>query len=511
MRTPDIVVVILSLGTVLGLGLFAGRGRRGADDFFLAGRRMHWFPIGLSVMVTAFSAINYTAFAGEVSANGLYVMLSVPVFAFVSLPVTRVFMPFFHGMRLCSVYEYLETRFDVRVRCLASGLFIVWRLLWIATALFVPCKVLHVITGYNLYVLIGLAGLAATLYTSIGGMRAVMWTDVLQFFLILAGLVAALALASARLPGGFSGVLRTSGEAGLFRPFVPFDPAMFSFDPRLRITLWSAWIGTMTAFLARYGADQSVVQRYFTARSLRMAQIGFRFNVVAAVVSLCALALVGFAVHAQALDSGRLHAPGLPPIAHFAHFVRSLPYGVCGLLVAGLIAATMSSVDSGINSCAAAYTTDFHRRLVHPSPSAGTATFERILTVLLGLLATGAACFVDRFGTIFEIANKIINAFGSPLLALFLLGMFSRRANAPGMLIGGILGAAWCAFVSVSVTNLALHYYAVVNLAGTLALCYAFSLLASLAGHRPDSARLAWTWREQRARVIPEPPAEWSA
>lgn len=500
MRTPDIVIVILSLGAVLGLGLMAGRGRRGADDYFLAGRRMHWFPIGLSVMVTAFSAINYTAFAGEVSANGLYVFLSVPVFVFVSLPVTRVFMPFFHGMRLCSVYGYLETRFDVRVRCLASGLFIFWRLLWIATALFVPCKVLHVITGYNLYLLIGLAGLVATLYTSVGGMRAVMWTDVLQFFLILAGLVAGLALGSARLPGGFRGMLHSAGEGGLFRPFFPFDPAMFSLDPRLRITLWSAWIGTMTAFLARYGADQSVVQRYFTARSLRMAQLGFRFNVVAAVVSLCALALVGFAVHAQALADGRLHAPGLPPIAHFAHFVRSLPYGACGLLVAGLIAATMSSVDSGINSCAAAYTTDFHRHFFRPGTGDGTVVFERILTVLLGVAATSAACFVDRLGTIFEIANKIINALGSPLLALFLLGMFSRRANAPGMLIGGMLGTAWCVFVSFTVTNLALHYYAVVNLAGTLVLCQACSLLASLAGHRPDPARLAWTWRGQRTR-----------
>lgn len=142
---------------------------------------------GLSIMATAFSAINYTAFSGEVSRHGLYVALSLPVFVIVVWPVTRIIMPFYHSMQLCSAYEYMERRFDVRVRTLASGLFILWGVAWMAVALFVPCRVLSTVTGLSFYVVVLVAGGVAILYAMAGGVRAVMWTDVVQFFVLLGG------------------------------------------------------------------------------------------------------------------------------------------------------------------------------------------------------------------------------------------------------------------------------------------------------------------------------------
>ncbi len=498
MKIPDYLVFFLYIIVTLAVGAAFSRRQKDRDDFFLAGRSMKWLPIGLSVMVTAFSAINYTAFSGEVFSHGLYVALSIPVFALVAFPVIRIIMPFYYRMNLTSAYEYLEKRFDVRVRALASGLFIIWQIFWMATVLYVPCKVLSVITGLPVADFILLAGIVATLYTAAGGIKAVMWTDVLQFFVLFGGILAGVFIATTHTPGGFSGMLKLAAGGGLLKPFFPYDPKMFSFNPTIRITLWSSLIGTFTAFLARYGADQTVVQRYFTARSLKDARRGFHLNYISAMVSLGALTFLGFAIYAFSFSSGILDTKGAQPIFHFGAFVRAMPAGITGLIVAGLFAATMSSIDSGINSCSAALVTDFLDRFARRARLLRMARL-RILSAVFGAAATVLALNVGELGSIFEIANKIINGIGSPLLAIFLLGMFSRRANSTGMLAGGILGAVWSAWVSFGVTSLALHYYAVVNLIGTLVLCYLLSLLTAPFLPLQTEEKLQWLWRRQSA------------
>jgi SSS family transporter len=496
MQTTDWVILVVYLGGVLLLGAWFAL-RRGEGEFFLAGRSMHWLPVGLSIMATAFSAMNYVAFSGEVAHNGLYVALSLPVFVIVAWPVTRIFMPFYHSLRLCSAYEYLERRFDVRVRCLASGLFLLWRVAWVSVALYVPARILSRIIGLPLVHVVVVTGVVATTYTVLGGMRAVMWTDVLQFFVLLGGIIVGVSVAAGRDPGGFGGLLQSGLSEGLARPFYPFDPAVLSPSPHVRISLWSALIGTFVAFVARYGADQVVVQRYFSARSLLDAQRGFRLNYAAAVVALVLLALLGFAIRAHVVAMG---LPAAKPAVHFAEFVASLPTGVCGLVLAGLLAAAMSSVDSGVNSCAAALATDFYARF--SAKGEGENVWRnRVFVLILGAVATTLACFVGRLGSLFDIGNRIVNALGSPLLAVILLGMFARRANARGVLVGGILGAAWSVLVTVLVRGISLHYYAVVNLIGALVLGYGASLLFGWLGASDTCAQGEWTWWEWRRRA----------
>lgn len=495
MQTADYLVFSGYLVATLVLGAVFARRQRLNSDFFLAGRSMHWFPVGLSIMVTAFSAINYTAFSGEVCDHGLYVILCIPVFAMVVIPVTRIIMPFYHQMGLCNAYEYLEARFDVKVRCLASGLFIIWRIFWMATAIFVPCRVLNAIIGLEVNYLILLAGVVATAYTAAGGMKAVMWTDVLQFFVLLGGILLGISAVALQTPGGLAGVLRLGADSGLMKPFYPFDPQIFSFDPHIRITLWSCWLGTSTAFLTRYGADQVVVQRYFTAKSLSHAQKGFHLNYASAMVVLLLLALMGFAIHAHAVNTGLPRMAEGRPLVSFAALVASLPKGMTGLIVAGLFAASMSSVDSGVNSCSAVFATDFYDRFAR-----GDARQElkrsRLLCLGFGAAATAMAASVGRLGSVFEITNKIINGLSSPLLALFVLGMFSRRANSRGMVVGGLLGAVCSAFMSFGVKDISLHYYAVVNLGVTLFFCYVSSLVENRFAGGPSPQQISWTWRE---------------
>jgi len=498
MPFADWAVCFAYLAGAMTLGLVVGRRLKTGGDYFLAGRSMGWLPVGLSVMVTLFSAVNYTAFPNEVAGYGLYVLLVLPAFLFVWPPVTRVFIPFFHGMRLLSAYEYLERRFDARTRRLASALFIGWRLLWMATALFATCRVLSFLTGLPYGALVLLAGVVTVIYTTAGGMKAVMWTDVAQFVVLFGGIVAAVAVAAAREPGGLEGLVRSSAQAGLFRPFHPFEAGLFSLSPGARISLWSALIGSLVAFLARYGADQMTVQRYFAARSLADARRGFGLNIVAALSTMLLLAVMGLAVFAHGAALGAT-AKGWPAMKLFASFVSSLPLGMAGLIVAGLMAATMSSLDSGMNSCAAAFAADlaplFGAKAALEDDS-NAARRGRRLTLVFGALSIGLTFGVGALQkTVFELANVVVNAFGSPLLGLFLAAMFSRRVNAAGALAGGAVGAAWSLASVVLVRGLSLHYYAVVNLAVTMLVCWGASMAW---GGRPSAGQLAWTWTGRR-------------
>ena len=476
METLDIVILVIYLMLVLGIGWHAGR-RRGTEEYFLAGRSMGWLPVGLSIMVTSFSAINYAAIPTEVFSHGLSVTASFMVFFIVAWPISKIWMPYFHGMGLTSVYEFLERRFDWRVRTLASGLFIMWRFFWMATALYASAKIMSVITGWNLWILVLICGVVATAYTFWGGIRAVMWTDVLQFVVLFGGLIYIIIVIFHDNP---SETMRLAYESGSLKPFAPFDSSFLSFDPRVRMTLWSALVGVSVTFLARYGADQVVMQRYFTARDLLVCQRGIWINAVASFVTLGLLSLLGIALSATAYRNGMFRAEvwdGLKDVQRqgaalkqLAVFVRGLPFGGCGLIFAGLLAATMSSVDSGINSCAAAYVTDFQKRLGWRGVS------PKWLVLCIGIVCTalGTALIptIGRSSSLFAIVNKVVNGLGSPLLCLMLLGMFGKgKFTSTGVLVGGVIGLIASLAISFFVKPLALQYYSAANLLATFAAC----------------------------------------
>ncbi len=492
MTTIDAVIVLAYLAGIASLSVALYRRRQNAD-IFVAGRAMGWFPIGLSVMITLFSAVNFVAFPTEVMEHGLYVLVSLPVFVLVAIPVTRVFIPFFHGMQLTSLYAYLEYRFDRRTRLLGAGLFIFWRLCWMATALYASARILGTVTGLPYQALIIGTGGVAALYTAAGGIRTVMWTDVIQFALLLTGIGGALWIAIITHDHGWAGLWTQAGTSGNIRPFAPFDPEFLSWRPTVRITLWSGLIGTFVAFLTRYAADQMVVQRYFTAKTQRAAVRGFWWNILAALTALLLLTFLGLAI------AGAAGETDTPSMARFGAFVRSLPFGLTGLIAAGLLAATMSSVDSGLNSCLAAWMTDFENR---PTRRAATDWRQerryRVLIACLTIVTLALAFLVGRTGDLFAIVNRVINGVGSPLLALMVLGMFSRGCNARGAWIGGWIGTIASIAIRFGWDGLALHYYAVVNVLITLAACWIAS--ASTARHAPVTPiQLSWTWYARRA------------
>ena len=264
MHPADWSIVALYLGYVIWQGVRMSRNTGSAERFFLAGRSLPWWAVGLSVMATQMSAITLIGTTGQAYVDGMRFIqfyLGMPI-AMVVLCVTAV--PFFYKARVFTAYEYLERRFDARTRTLTSFFFLVSRGLGVGVIIAAPSVILSIVLGWNEVATIFVIGLSTTVYTMFGGVRAVTWTDVKQMVIIIAGLAAVVGVIVSGLPEGvtLADGLHIAGAAG------KLETIDFRFDLNERYTLWSGLIAALFLFLAYFGCDQSQVQRYLTARSV---------------------------------------------------------------------------------------------------------------------------------------------------------------------------------------------------------------------------------------------------
>lgn len=442
MHPLDIAAVVVYLGLMLGIGFLftANQSRR---EFFLASGSMGWLTVGLSVMATLFSSNSFVFYPSAALGDSLRIGLSLVSFSLMTPIVIWVFIPVYARLKLDTAYEYLEKRFHLSVRVLASGLFVLLRIGWMASATYAASVVVSSVSGLpQTSVILGL-GVVSVGYTILGGLRAVMWTDVIQFFVFTVTILLTLGLILSR--GGLS-----LGEIG-DTYFRGRDGLVIDFTPSMTLPYgsWVILIGIFLEGLSAFGVDQVAVQRYLSARSERTSQWAAVLNLAAMWVVMPSLLLIGVALYAYftqhpgELGSGTLAEilANNPRVADRAlpDFVRlHFPPGMAGLFLAALMAAIMSSIDSGIHSVSTALVVDFRDRLfpsLRPNSEAAELRSIRLLVVVIGALAIGLACFVGPLGNVFDIGKKLTAAFGGPLLATFLLALFSRRATWLGVLL----------------------------------------------------------------------------
>lgn len=274
MTAPDWLVFTLYFGGVLAFAYYQSRKNVGVEGFFLANRRMHWGAIGLSVMATQASAITYIGTTGQAFEDGMefvQVYLAQPI-AMVLLCV--IFVPFFYRSRVFTAYEYLERRFDAKTRSLTSFLFLLSRGLAAGIVLYAPAIVLSVIMGWDETITILIMAAVTIAYTIMGGITAVIWTDVIQMLMMFAGIGIALVVLFATLPESV-GVGDVAYIGGIREMWTSID---LSWDPTNTYTIWSGMIGGLFLALAYFGTDQSQVQRYLTASSLKQSRLALIFN-----------------------------------------------------------------------------------------------------------------------------------------------------------------------------------------------------------------------------------------
>ena len=292
MHPVDWSIVIVYLAYVIWHGLKLSRGTTDTEGFFLAGRSIPWWAVGLSVMATQMSAITLIGTTGQAYEDGLRFIqfyFGLPL-AMIILCVTAV--PLFYRARVFTAYEYLEQRFDAKTRTLTSFFFLLSRGLGVGVIIAAPAVVLSIVLGWNELVTIFVIGLSTTLYTMLGGVQSVTWTDVKQMVIILAGLSLCVFVIITNLPAGvsFSDAMNVAGAAGKLQTID------FSFDLNERYTIWSGMIAALFLFLSYFGCDQSQVQRYLTARSVDEGRISLLMSAFLKIPMQFLFLLVGILV-----------------------------------------------------------------------------------------------------------------------------------------------------------------------------------------------------------------------
>src|SRR5687768_15184644 len=258
----------------MAFGFWTGRGNRRIEDFFLAGRRMRWWAVGLSVMATQISAITFIGTTGQAYTDGMRFLVFYFGLPFAMIVLCLTLVPFFYRARVYTAYEYLERRFDPRTRTLTSFLFLLSRGLSVGVTLYAPSLVLSVILGWSEPATILLMGGSTILYVAYGGNKSVIWTDVVQMTIICIGIFLCFGIAVAQLPAGFGlrdalALAQTSGRLRVM------DTSTSLSAP---YTLWSGLIGGLFLMLSYFGCDQSQVQRYLSGSSLTQSRLSLLFN-----------------------------------------------------------------------------------------------------------------------------------------------------------------------------------------------------------------------------------------
>jgi solute:Na+ symporter, SSS family len=436
--TLDYLMVVLYLIGIAALGSSFYRRRSSARDYFLGGRSFSWLPAGISIVAADMSAITLMGSTGWTYKHNLQLAWMACGFVLMAPVAILVFVPFFSRLKLYTAYEYLERRFGLGVRLLASGLFQLLRGGHVAIAIYGPALVINLVTDIPVWKCILLMGAFTTFYTTLGGMKAVIWTDVIQFCTVMTGLGVICWAAIHHIPGGVSTVYEVASGAG------KLNMLNLSTDPSEMTSLWACLIGGCFLTLAPLATDQAVLQRMFTTRSTKDCRQSVMLQAVINPQVGILLYLVGIVLFVfYQMNQG--HLTGLNDTDAILPFfvVHELPSGVSGLVIAAIFAASMAVMSAGINALTTATTVDFYQRLFRPNRSSEHyALVGRMGTLAWGMVVTGLALYARHLGDLAIAYNRLSSLVSGPLLGVFLLGMTTRRATSRGALVGAAAGIA---------------------------------------------------------------------
>ena len=501
-RTPDILALRLEveaqfgwinygvvggyLVLLIGLGFYFNRRQKTTEDFFKAGRRIPAWAAGLSIFGTQLSAITFMAVPAKTYATDwLYFFLMMTIIMVIPF-IVHVFLPFYRRFNLTTAYEYLELRFNLLTRLTGSLMYILLQIGRLGIVMLLPALALSVVTGMDVYLCILAMGLLSIFYTVLGGIEAVIWTDVIQVVVLLGGALFSLGYLFFNLD--FEIIQQNISD---FNKMRIFDTTITFRHP----TLWVVLIGGLASNIVQYGSDQTVIQRYLTTKDEQEAARSIRIGAWMALPS----ALIFFTLGTLLFVYYRENPDWLNPVlsqtdAIFPWFiVNSLPAGICGLLIAAIFAASMSSLDSSMNSVSTVITTDFFRRFDNRRSEADYLRVARMITVIIGTLGTGLALVMAAWGisSLWDQFNVIVGLFAGGLGGVFLLGIFFKRANGMGAFIGLMISGLIQYFVRES-TEIHLLMYAFTGMISAIL----FGYVCSLFFQKPQNSHLKYTLSE---------------
>ncbi|TQV81189.1 sodium/solute symporter [Exilibacterium tricleocarpae] len=452
----------------LYIGFLLGKKINSAEDFFLGDRSTPWWAIGISVLGTYVSALTFLGAPAWAYTDGLSVIAIHLNYPLVILLVVTFFLPFFFNSGVASIYEYQEKRFGHTSRAIISAIFLVSQALTSAAVLYATALVLEFITGIDVEYAIVIVTIIALVYTAMGGITAVIWTDVVQAtILLLGGGIIFYALLT-QLPlslGETLAQLKAQGKT---------DPLNFSFDFSSVTTIWSGVIAMTLYHVTVYGTNQMMVQRTLAAKNIGDAKKSFMMMGFGAFFIYFMFILLGILFY-HYYDGARFDN-GNTIILRFATDY-GLP-GLMGIIAAAVLAASMSSLDSAFNSMATVSTIDFYQKYFKPTASgAHYLNVSRLFTVFWAIaIIVPAIVFSKSQGSILETLSKVGSYFVGAKLSMYALGFFSKHATEKGVLIGIVFGFATVWYVATQ-TDIAWPWFCLIGASVNIAVSLAASLL----------------------------------
>jgi len=471
MSPIDLVVIVVYVVGCTALGARIGAKSQGLKGYFLGEGDIPAWAVMISIVATETSTATFLSVPG-VAYRGDFTYLQLALgYILGRCVVATVLLPSYFRGEIYTAYEVLQTRFGGPTRTTASLLFLVTRSLADGLRLFLAATVLQQLTGWPISAAVVAVGVVTVVYTFLGGMKAVIWTDVIQFTIYIAGALVALGILAGKLPGGWTALVHTAADAGKFRVFD------FSTDLTKPFTFWAGLVGGMVLNTATHGADQMMVQRYLSARSQRQAAGAL---VASGFVILAQFSLFLF-IGASLWVFYRAYPPAAELTAdrRFTYFiVHYLPTGVLGLVVAAIFSAAMGTLAGSLNSSASTFVNDLYRPLTGRSDEKHLLRVSRLMTALWGVVLMGVALTArEMTSTVVENALAIASFTTGIVLGLFLLGVLTRRVGQSAALVGMLAGLAAVSYAKFG-TPLAWPWYALVGSSTVFAVGLSCSYIA---------------------------------
>jgi SSS family transporter len=435
-------VLIAYFGVMLLIGVVLARRQKSTEEFFLGGRRLPWIVVAMSMFASLVSGVSYMGLPGIAYKENVAMIIGVATAPFVAPLLILIFYPFYYRLRVTTSYEYIYRRYGAPARYAASTLFILARLCWLGVVMYTPALTLSVVMGLPVWATILIMGVLATTYTVLGGLSAAVWTDVIHFFALMTGAIFTTVVLIIDVPGGLGGIFRIADQHNHLQIFEWRSSPYELVGPVICVFY-------ILAMMHDYGCDQVSVQRLLATNSFRSIVRATIVNSLFNIIFNALLLFVGLGLFAYYLSFPHEN-PGLEPDKIFPHHImRHLPNGISGLTISAIFVAAMSCMDSAINSLVTVIVNDFIKPLRRVQRTdQEDVILARALTIFLGAVTIGMAFFVWNYGgSIVEASNTFLGLFGGPVLALFLLGMLTRRANFHGWLVGTIIAIVVTAYV----------------------------------------------------------------
>jgi SSS family solute:Na+ symporter len=455
----DTAILVAYLAAMVVIGLYFSRKNKSTEHYFVGGRSFSGWIIGLGMVGTSISSVTFVAFPADAFKTTWIRYIPTLALPFATLIAAFVFLPLFRKLKYTSVYEYLEHRFGQSIRAYASFAFLIHQIVRISIILYLLTILVYGMVGVDPIICILVTGLCVAIYTVFGGIRAVLWTDVIQTVLLFLGAIVCVLAISMKLPGGFSEIINVGRETGKLSfsdvsPDGKLIPIAWGFALHAKTFIMMFFLG-MTIWLTEYSSNQALVQKYFASKSIHETRKAILVKVCASMPIWGFYMFIGTALfvffkrfpvtEATEMLNGTRKAEEILPF----YVMNYLPSGVVGLIIASALAAAMGAISNAINSFSTVFVIDMYKR--HFVKNKSDKHYLAVSLITAGaasvMMMVGAIIFIKaKTQTIQDTGTLIASLLGAGLLGIYLIGFFTKRGDSRAVwfgITGTVLFTLW--------------------------------------------------------------------